>query len=234
MPELREKIIKILCQYNELSIVKLIEKTSMGNRNTAFEIINQLEKDGHVKTRKEGRERLVSLSSPDKKVRRFIDNFSKNLDYYEKTIKKSLKGLEKNNPLVSAKNPMKKIKSKTGVLELDKKTHTYRDLGKTQDSFLYTWKTRLPARRHFDILLNLLNRIYQESSALTFAGSIDADSKLVSEYQRRANKMIRDTVRKIERMYENDGPSLHYSIFNIRNTLYGIIYRNSLENQIKT
>jgi len=121
MPELREKIIEILCQYNELSIVKLIEKTSMGNRNTAFEIINQLEKDGHVKTRKEGRERLVSLSSPDKKVRRFIDNFSKNLDYYEKTIKKSLKGLEKNNPLVSAKNPMKKIKSKTGVLELDKK-----------------------------------------------------------------------------------------------------------------
>jgi len=235
MPELREKIIEILCQYNELSVVKLIEKTDIGNRNKAFEIINQLEKDGHVKTRKQGRERLVSLSSPNKTVDSFINSFGKRLDSYDKIINKHLIGLEKNLPLVSTIHPLKKVKTKTGVLELDKKRGVYRDMGKTQDSHAYTWKTRPKPLIHFNTLLNTLYKLYQESSVINFAEPITDDPKLIKKYQKRSDMLIRDTIRKIENMFkENDMNSFHYVITQLRNTLYGLIFRVTLEKEIKS
>jgi len=235
MPELPEKIIEILCQYNELSVVKLIEKTSIGNRNKAFEIINQLEKEGHVKTRKEGRERLVSLSSPKKTVDSFINNFGKRLVSYEKLINKHLIELKKNLPLVSTNQPMKKVKTKTGVLELDKKRGVYRDMGKTQDSHAYTWKTRSKPQNHFNALLNTLYKLYQESSVINFAEPITDDPKLIKKYQKCSDMLIKDTVSKIENMFkEHDMHSFHYVITQLRNTLYGLIFRITLEKQIKS
>ncbi len=106
-------------------------------------------------------------------------------------------------------------------------------MGKTEDSHVYTWKTRLQPRKHFDSLLNILNRMYQESSAINFAEPITDDSKLIKEYQKRSERLIKDTVKKIENICRDDGPALHFVIHQIRNVIYGMIYKTTLEKEIK-
>jgi len=98
------------------------------------------------KTEKKGRARRVYLITPDKKVGKFINTFGIRLDLYEKEINKYLTLLEKNQPLISKDQPMKRVKTKVGVLEFDKERQMYRDMGKTQDSHGYTWKTMAKPR----------------------------------------------------------------------------------------
>ena len=233
MPVESEKIIEILVQYGELPIGKLWKLSEYGNRTVFFEKINQFENNGMIKSRKVGSERLISLASPKKTVDSFINTFGNRLDSHEKFINKHLDGLKKNLPLISPKVPMKKIKSKIGVLEYDAKRKTYRNMGKTEDSHVYTWKTRLQPRKHFDALLNTLNRIYQESSVINFAEPITDDSKLIKEYQKRSEKLIKDTTKKIENICRDDGPALHFAISQIRNIMYGMIYKVTLEKEMK-
>jgi len=229
MPELDQKIVNALSHFSEISIQDLMKKIGYGNRNYLFKTIDELEKKRVIKTRKVGRERLVRSSSPEKKVNDFIKDYNQTLKNYQKIITKHLNKLEKTKPLVSSKQPLKKIKTKTPVLELDKKNRVYRDLGKTQDSYLYTWKTRPKPLMHFNSILNTLFRLYQESSALSFAEFIFDDSKSIIDYQKRSRALIKDTIRKTEGIFQDEPQSLHYIIYNIRSALYGIIYQHTIK-----
>ncbi len=233
MPVDLEKIIEILVQYGELAKGKLWKLSEYGNRTVFFKKMEQFEKDGYVKSRFEGNNRLISLASPNKTVNSFIHNYGKRLDAYEKSIGIHLNGLKKNLPLISSKQPLKKIKTKIGVLELDKKRDIYTDMGKTEDSHAYTWKTRSKPRKYFDELLNILNRIYQESSAINFAEPITDDPRLIKEYQKRSERLIKKTIAKIENICRDDGPALHFAIHQIRNVIYGMIFKATLENEMK-
>jgi len=234
MPKTIENVTELLIQDSELPIVKLWKKSEYGNKNKFFEFIRELEKQGHVKTRKVGRERLVSLSSPNKKLDYFINNFGERIDFYEKIINKHLIGLKNNKPLVpTIGSPMKKVKVKIPVLEFDKKRQRYRPPGKI-DSHFMTWKTRPKARKHFDAVLNLLNRLYHESSVFTFAKQITDDPTLIIGYQKRSSNLINASLNKIENMFRDDPESLGFVITQIRSVLYGLMFRARLEKQIKS
>ena len=235
MPDKREKVIEILSQFGTQSMVNLVEKTGI-RRGDLFKLIPEMESDKNITSKKDGRERLVSLSSPIKSTKSFILNYEKQLDHYEKFIEKELKNLEKNKPLVSKTNfPFTKIKIKQPVLELDKEKNIYRDMGKTTEGHAYTFKTRPTARKHFDMLLNTLNRLYQESSALNFADIIIDDDKLLREYQKRSDKLIRNTTKRIEKMFdpEEDLKSRTFITWQLRNVLYGLVFKASLKKEIE-
>jgi len=96
MPEYKEKVIEILARYAELSMINLRRELGMGNINSFIELINGMEKKEYVKTRHEGRERLVRLFSPIKTTNHFITNYPNRLKYFKKSLEKELKSLEKN------------------------------------------------------------------------------------------------------------------------------------------
>jgi len=228
-----EKTVEVLINKSEVSKSELIRLSGYGNRNKFFEYLKQWELNKLIKIRRPNdREILVSLASPDKKVNTFIKNFGKKLDYYEKQLNIHLTALDKNKPLISPNQPMKKIKTKTGVLELDKKSGVYRDMGKTQDSHAYTWKTRAKPRMHFEIILNLLNRLYQESSIFTFGTSICDDPTLMKKYQTRSEKLIKHTVNKIENMFRDKRDNA-FVVTRIRMVLYGFVYKATMEAEFK-
>jgi len=236
MPDKREKVIEILALNGELSMVKLIEKSEV-RRNDVFKLIPKMEKEKIVRTRIEGREKLVRLYSPIKKTNYFITNYPKRLKYFEKSLETQIKALEKNKPLVSKTNfPFTKIKIKQPVLELDKKRKVYRDMGKTRDSYALTFKTRPTARKHFDNILVLLNKLYQESSVLNFANTIIDDDTLLREYQKKSEKLIRNTTKKIENIFpvEVDQESLTFVIWQMRNVLHGLVFKATLEKEMKS
>jgi len=190
------------------------------------------ETEGKIKIKQVGREKQVSLASPDKKVNTFIINFGKGLDNYEKLLNKHLTALDKNKPLISPNQPLKKVKTKTGVLELDKKRQVYRYMGKTQDSHAYTWKTRAKPRIHFETILNLLNRLYQESSIITFGTPICDDPTLLKDYQTRSQKIIERTTKEIENMFRGK-PDFAFIIYRIRMVLYGFVYKATINAESK-
>lgn len=235
MPEYREKVIEILSHNGELSMVNLRKELGMGNLNTFTDLINGMEKKEYVKTKHEGRERLVRLFSPIKSTNHFITNYPNRLKYFEKSFETELNALEKNKPLVSKIDfPFTKVKIKRGVLELDKERNVWRDMGKTEDDYACTFKTKPTARKHFDNILNLLNRLYQESSVLNFAGVIIDNDKLLREYQKRSEKLIKRTVRRIENMFDkkDDPKSLTFVIWQMRNVLYGLAFKATLEKEM--
>ena len=232
MPENDEKLINFVAQENGIGMEKLMQKMEMRNRNTFFKFVNQMEEREIIKTEKEGRFRRVYLKSPDKKVDKFINTFGNRLDLYEKEINKYLALLGKNLPLISKDQPMKRVKMKVGVLELDKERRMYRDMGKTQDSHGYTWKTRAKPRKHFDTTLDLLHKLYQESSVLSFSDFLVDDDVLIKGYQKRSDKLIKETVRKIENMFR-DKTDFAFAIDQIRKRLYALVYRARLKEQIK-
>lgn len=227
-PDKEQKVIETLSRYGELSMIEL-QKTTEIRRNDLFELIPYLETENKVKTRIEGREKLISLSSPDKDVKAFIITFDKQLDQYEKSIKTELKALEKNKPLVSTSDhPFVKVKTKVGVLELDKERNVYRDMGKTEDSYAYTFKTVPKARKHFDELLNLINTLYQESSALNYADDLVNDTSLLKAYQKRAQRLIKNTTSELERMFHGEKDFI-FVAWHLRNVLHGLIYKETLK-----
>jgi len=232
MPENDQKLINFVAQENGIGMEKLMRKMEMGNRNTFYNFVNLMEEREIIKTEKEGRTRRVYLKSPDKKVDKFINTFENRLDLYEKEINKYLALLGKNLPLISKDQPMKRVKTKVGVLELDKERRVYRDMGKTQDSHGYTWKTRAKPRKYFDAMLELLHKLYQESSVLSFANSLTDDDVLIKGYQKRSDKLIKETVRKIENMFRGKTDFV-FAIDQIRRRLYALVYRATLEEQIK-
>ena len=226
-PELWEKVMKILIEKNGISKNELFRKSDYGNKNRFFEYLKEWEAKGQIEIKQVGREKQVSLVSPDKKVNTFIKNFGKSLDNYEKLLNKHLTALDKNKPLISPNQPMKKIKTKTGVLELDKKRQVYRDMGKTQDSHAYIWKTRAKPRMHFETILNLLNSLYQESSIITFGTPICDDPTLMKDYQARSQKIIEHTTKEIENMFKGKTDFV-FVINRLRGVLYGFIYKATI------
>jgi len=231
-PELWEKVMKILIEKSGISKNELFRKSSYGNKNKFFEYLNEWETSGQIEINQVGKEKQVSLTSPDKKVNTFIKNFGKKLDNYKKLLNKHLTALDKNKPLISPNQPMKKIKTKTGVLELDKKRQVYRDMGKTQDSYAYTWKTRAKPRMHFETILNLLNNLYQESSVITFSTPICDDPTLMKDYQTKSQKLIEHTVKEIENMFRGKADYV-FVINRIRMVLYGLVYKATMEAEFK-
>ena len=232
MPENDEKLINFVAQENGIGMEKLMQKMEMRNRNTFYKFVKQMEEREIIKTEKEGRFRRVYLKSSDKKVDKFINTFGNRLDLYEKEINKYLALLEKNLPLISKDQPMKRVKMKVGVLELDKERRMYRDMGKTQDSHGYTWKTRAKPLKYFDTMLDLLHKLYQESSVLSFCDPLTDDDVLINGYQKRSDKLIKETVRKIENMFRGE-TDFAFAIDQIRRRLYALVYRATLKEQIK-
>jgi len=233
MPDKREKVIEILAQYGEISMIKLIEKTEI-RRNDLFKLIPKMESIKLVITRYEGRERLVRLFSPKKSIDHFIKNYPNRLKYFKKSLETEIKALEKTLPLVSDTLPFKKIKTKEPVLELDKKRNDWRDMGKTRDGYAYTFKTRPTARKHFDNILILLNKLYNESVVLNFANPIIDDPKLIKNFQKSSEKIIKEITDKISKMIlKQDRNSIVYVNNRMRDVLFGLIYKETLKQELE-
>ncbi len=245
MPEIDDNLILFASQENGIGMEKLREKMKIGNRNTFLNFINEKEDQGIIETKKIGRTRHVYLKSPDKKVDKFINTFGKRLDLYEKEINRNLALLEKNLPLIFEDKPMKPVKIKVPKLKRIKKTKeewTYKVQG-TIDNHGMTWNVRAKPRKHFDVILQLLHKLYQESSVLTFGDTLTANPALLKGFQKRSDKLIKDTSTKIENMFvierKANGDILKtktdfaYAINRLRGSIYALVYKAILEEKIK-
>ena len=233
MPDKPEKVVEILSMKDELSMVDLRKELGMENLNSFIALINKME-GRTITTRYEGRERLVRLYSPKPQIDYFIKNYPNRLRYLKKELEKESKKLEKNLPIVSKKQPMIKIPIKVGVLELDKKRNVWRDMGKTEDSHAYTFKARPTAEKQLVKILDLLSKLYQESSTLNFTKPIIDDPKLIKTYQERSEKIITETTDNITKMlWKKDPNSVVYVTNRMRNVLYGLIFKNTLKKEME-
>jgi len=229
-----EDTMNILIQNPVISKNELFRKSGYGNKNSFFEFLNQWEKDGLIEVKQIGREKRVTLSNPNEKINQFIENFGGELDNFEKLLKKHLASLEKNKPLISLNKPMKSVKGRIGVLELDPKDNVWRDLGKTEDDpDLRTWNPRKKPLMHFEIILNVLNKLYQESSVITYGMPLFGYPELMHDYQTHSQKLISDTVKKLENMFMGK-PDYVFVINRIRMVLYGLVYKATLEARMKS
>ena len=234
MPEIEEKLIFFASLENGIGMERLMIKMKMGNRNKFFNIIKEMEDQNIIETKKIGRTRHVYLKSIDKKVNHFINTFGNRLDQYEKEINMNLALLEKNLPLISEKQPMKPIKIKVPKLKLIKKTKSiwkYKTQG-TINQHAMTWKTRAKPLKHFDAILNLLHRLYQESSVLTFGDTFTDDTTIIKGYQEHSEKLIKNTCTKIEDMFR-DKIDFTYAITRLRQSIYALIYKLTLKENLK-
>lgn len=230
MPDKPEKVVEILSIKDELSMVDLRKELGMMNRNSFIALINKMEKKGVITTRIDGRERLVRLHSPIPSTDYFIKNYPNRLKYLKKALEKESKKLLKNLPIVSSKQPMKKVKIKEGVLELDKKRNVWKDMGKTRDGYAYTFKTRPIAEKQLVKILTLLYKLYQESSTLSFAEPIIGNPKLIKIYQERSEKIITEITDNITKtLWKKDPHSVGYVNIRMRNVLYGLAFKNTLK-----
>ena len=232
-PTLWEKVMNVLIQKNGISKNELFRKSKYGNKNKFFEYLDEWESEERIEINQVGREKQVSLASSDKKIKTFIKNYGKGLDNYEKLLKKHLTELEKSLPLISPTDSMKQIKTKTGVLELDKKRQVYRHMGKTRNTYAYTWKTRTKPRKHFEFILSLLNNLYQESSVIVFSIPISDNPSVTRKYQTKSQDLIDDTIKKIENMFR-DKIDFAFVVYRIRIVLHGLIYKATLEKEMKS
>ena len=234
MPELDEKLIFFVAQEHGIGMEKLLRKMEFGNRNQFYEFMESKKEQGIIETKKIGRTRHVYLKFIDKKVNHFIKTFGNRLDQYEKEINMNLALLEKNLPLISKKQPMKPVKIKVPKLKLIKKTKSiwkYREQG-TINQHAMTWKPRAKPLKHFDAILNLLHRLYQESSVLTFGDTFTDDTSIIKGYQEHSEKLIKDTCTKIEDMFR-DKIDFTYAITRLRQSIYALIYKLTLKEDLK-
>ncbi len=58
------------------------------------------------------------------------------------------------------------------------------------------------------------------------------DDELINGYQKRSDKVIKETVRKIENMFRGE-TDFAFAIDQIRRRLYALVYRATLKEQIK-
>jgi len=230
-----DQIILNSLNYNiESTMTELRKRTKCGNRNTLVNAVDRLEKEGIVTSRKDGRERLVKIPMPLEETKKFVNNYGITLKKYSEIINENLKLFKKNMPIVPKKGfPMKKIKTREPVLELDKEKKMWTFQGKTQEGYAYTWKTRAKPLRYFNTILNILKRVYEESSAISFSEYLDDESNN-KEYQKKSKTLITDTIDKLVEILDKDPESKAYGIFYIRNTLHGLIHQIILDNQRKS
>jgi len=242
MPEIDNNLIFFVSQENGIGMEKLREKMKIGNRNTFLNFINEKEDQKIIETKKIGRTRHVYVKSIDKKVNHFINTFGNRLDQYEKEINKNLALLEKNLPLISEKQPMKPVKIKVPQLKRIRKKKIQTDQG-IKEEWVYkvqgtindhymTWKTRAKPRKHFDAILDLLHKLYQESSVLTFGDTFTDDTTIIKGYQERSEKLIKDTATKIENMFR-DKIDFVFAITQLRRSIYALIYKLTLKEDLK-
>jgi len=233
-PDNPEKVLQILSVKDELSMVNLRKEIGMMNLNSFQKLIDQMEKKGIVSTRTDGRERLVRLSDPRPPIDYFIKNYPKRLQYYKKTLAKESKALLNNLPIVSEKLPLIKVKVKEPTWEYDKKTNMHRPTGKPQEVDKYTFKARPTAEKQLAKILDLLYNLYQESSSLNFAKSIIDNPRLINTYQNRSEKMIKEITDNISNtLLKKDINSLPYVNFRLSNVLSGLIFKYTLEKEMK-
>ena len=233
MPELDEKLIFFVSLENGIGMEKLFRKTGIGNRNKFYDLVDSMEERNIIHTEKNGRTRTVYLKSIDKKVNHFLNTFGKRLDQYEKEINKNLALLEKNLPLISETRPMKPVKIKIPKLELIKKTKSewkYKAQGTINDHGM-TWNPRAKPKKYFDTVLQLLHKLYQESSVLTFGDTFTDDTKLIKEFQNRSEKLIKDTSKKIEDMFRGKADFV-FAVTQLRQSIYALIYKLTLKEDI--
>ena len=233
-PDVWENVVNILIEKYELSKTKLYEKSWYANKTKFWKYLDEWEKEGLISVRQPKKEKLVSLSSSDKGLKLFLNNFGIELNNYEKLLKNNLQQLKNNLPLINPNKPMKVVKGmRIGVLELDKKDNVWRDLGKTEaDDSKRTWNCRKKPLMHFEAIMNILNQIYQQSSALNYNIGLDIDTTLMKKYQKKSDKMINDTIDKIEDMFRGK-TDFAYVITRLRATLSGIIYQNTMKANMK-
>lgn len=232
-PDKHEKVIDSLAVNGKLSMVKLV-KISGVRRNDVFDIVDNLVSQNIVRSKHMGRERIVSLVSQRKSVIDFIRDYQKRLHGFEKSLEKEIKTLEKNLPLVSRKQPLINVKTREPVLELDKKTNVWRDMGKTRVTTKRTFKVRPNAEKQFAIVLNLLHKLYQESSALNYSEPIVKDHKHVRDLQKKSKEIILKATDKISKtILEKDPISIVPVQHRIQNVLYGLIYKASLDKELE-
>jgi len=228
MLDLDRKILSSLSYNFEMNMSDLLTKSEYGNKNYLVKAVDRLEKVGLISTRRDGREKLIIKHLPLDETKKFVNNYGTTLKNYVKIINKNLKQLEKNMPLVPKTSfPMKKIKIREPVLKLDKKKKKYTIQG-TREGHAYTWKTRAEPLKYFNAILNTLNRLYQESSAISFSEFID-DDPAIKEYQKKSKILIKDTLTKFEQIFKKDLKSRAYGYFYIKNTLYGFIHQIILD-----
>jgi len=231
MHDIDEKILNSLSYHNEMNMGELLINAEYYNRNYLVKAVDRLEEVGLISSRKDGRERLIKKNLPLDQTKKFVVNYGRTLKNYSKIINDNLKQLEKNLPLVPKDSfPMKKIKIRNPVLELDKKTNIYTFQGKTEEGHAYTWKTRAKPLRYFNAILNALSRLYQDSSAISFSEFI-ADDPTTKNYQKESKKLIKDTLSRFEQIFKKDLQSWHYARFNIQNALYGLIHQIMLDEE---
>ena len=185
MNELDQKILNSLTYNIPTNVSNLMTKTGYGNKNYFVEAIDRLEKQGNITTRKDGRERLIIKPLPIAETVKFVKNYGGTLNDYRKFFNNNLKKLEKNMPLVPETSfPMKKVKTREPVLKFDKKKKMYTVQG-TREGHGYTWRTKPKPLKYFNAILNALNRLFQESSAISFSEFID-DNPSIKEYQKKS------------------------------------------------
>jgi len=233
-PNYWENVQKILIEKYEISKTDLWNLSIVVNKKTFWKYLKQWEEDGKISIRVIGKEKLVSLSSPEKAIKEFINDFGMRLEIYENELKKNITALEKNLPLINPKKPMIPVKGfRRGVLELDKKNNVWRDMGKTEkDDSLRTWNPRKKPLKHFENILQLLNNLYQQSSVLTFESDIITDFDLMNKYQIRAKKILKDYTKKIQDMFEGTVDFV-FAISRMRIVLNALVYRATMEAKMK-
>ena len=231
-PVVWENVMNILIEKYELSKTELYEKSWYANKTKFWKYLDEWEKEGKISVRQPKKEMLVSLSSSDKGLELFLHNFGIELNNYEKLLKNNLQQLKNNLPLIHEKRPMKQVKTREPKLSLDKKRQVWTDMGKTQAGHAMIWNCRKKPLMHFEAIMNILNQIYQQSTALNYNIGLDIDTSLMKKYQEKSDKMINDTANKIEEMFRGK-PDFHYAITRLRTTLKGIIYQNTMKDNMK-
>ncbi len=233
MNELERKILNALSYNIEMNMSQLSTKTDYWNRNNLIVQVKRLEKNSYISIRKKGRERLIIRILPHGETKKFVDNYGTTLKNYAKMINYNLKLLKKNMPLVPKNIPMKRIKTREPLIKSkinheDQVIEIYASPDETIEGHAYTWRTRPKPLKYFNAILNSLNRLYQESSAISFSEFIDDDPS-IKEYQKESKTLIKDTLDKFELIFKKDGKSSAYSNFYIKNTLYGLIHQIMLD-----
>jgi len=231
-PDYWENVMNILIEKYELSKTDLWDLSIVVSKRTFWKYLDEWKNDGKIKIREDKNEKLVSLSDSNKGLALFLNNFGMELNEYEKLLKKNLKQLKNNLPLIHVKMPMKSVKTREGVLELDKKRNVWRDMGKTQAGHAMTWNCRKKPLQHFEAIMSILHQIYQRSSALNYNIGLNISTSLMKKYQKKSDKMINDTADTIEAMFKGKTDSA-YTMYRLQATLSGIIYQNTMKNNMK-
>ena len=228
-PDVWENVMNILIEKYELSKTELFEKSWYANKTKFWKYLEQWEKEDKITTKQAGKEILVSLSSSDKGLEVFLHDFGLELKNYEKLLKNNLQQLKNNLPLLHEKRPMKSVPIREPTARIDEKK------GKmvygTQVGHGMTWNCRKKPLMHFENIMSILNTIYQHSSALNYNIGLNIDTSLMKKYQKKSDKMVNETVDKIEDMFRGQ-PDFVYVINRLRATISGIIYQNTMKAEI--